>query len=97
VGIPFSRPSGLLVEPIGDGWVAFSPLSGETMMLNDETAAILEVLSEAPGDLESVCDALAADTGIPPSELMNRIAPNWIQLVEGGLVVERPPSATCSP
>lgn len=39
----FSRVDGVLVEPLGPVWVAFSPASGETTLLNDESAAILEV------------------------------------------------------
>lgn len=73
---------------MGDSWVAFSPLSGETMVLNDESAAIIEVLAESPGDVDSVCAALAADLGEDPQDLMPRIAPHWSLLVESGLVIE---------
>lgn len=75
---------------MGDSWVAFSPLSGETMVLNDESAAIIEVLSESPASIESVCATLAADLGESPQALMPRIAPHWSQLIESGLVIELP-------
>lgn len=84
----FGRAPGLLVEPLGEGWAAFSPLSGETMLINDESAAIIEVLEVTPGSIESVCARLAADLGETWESLLPRIEPHWSQLVEAGLVVE---------
>jgi PqqD family protein of HPr-rel-A system len=84
----FACAAGLRVELLGDSWIAYSPLSGETMMLNDESAAVLEVLREAPGDIASVCRTLAADLDADPEQLMERIAPAWSLLIDNGLVVE---------
>ena len=78
---------GLLIEALGDGWAAFSPLSGETMLLNDESAVIIELLSERPQDHSSLCMALSADTGLEPHELGARIDDAWPKLLEGGLIV----------
>lgn len=83
----FAPAPGLLIESLGDGWAAFSPLSGETMLLNDESAAIIELLSERPLDRNSLCMALSVDTGIEAHELGARIDDALPRLLEGGLIV----------
>ena len=60
----FARRPAVLVESVGDVWAAFSPASGETILLNVESAAILEVLADRPCDTSAVCAALATDAGI---------------------------------
>lgn len=52
---------GVEVAAIGDVWAAFSPASGETQLLNDEAAAILEVLDESPRTPQEVAEAMAKD------------------------------------
>ena len=84
----YGLPPGLVVAPLGDTWVVFSPLSGETMVLNDETAAILEVLREEPGDVATVCDTLAAELGLESSDLATSIGASWTQIIEAGLITE---------
>lgn len=84
----FAPPSGLLMAPLGGVWVAYSPLSGETMVINNETAAILEVLRERSGNLASVCEALADEVGMKPADLANTIAVSWTQILEAGLISE---------
>ncbi len=81
-------PSGLLMAPLGEVWVVYSPLSGETMVINNETAAILEVLRERPGSLASVCEELAVEVEMEPADLANTIAGTWAQIVEAGLITE---------
>lgn len=78
--------AGTLVAPVGHLWAAFSPLSGETTVLNDESAAILEVLADGPRSLEDLCASLAADTGQPPDELAPIIEACWPRLIDAGLV-----------
>lgn len=77
---------GLLVEPLDDVWAAYSPASGQTAMLNNECAAMLEVLRDGPGDPASVGAALAADCGLPAQELLPLLAAHWQQLVSSGFV-----------
>jgi PqqD family protein of HPr-rel-A system len=77
---------GLQVEPLGGGWVAFSPASGETLLLNDEAAAILEVLSGGAASMEAVYAALALDTKLRPADVAASIADSWEQFVRAGLV-----------
>ena len=82
----YARVPGVLVEPIGHLWAAFSPVTGETSLLNDESAAILEVLDERASTSAEVCSALAADSGLATDELLPAITESWQLLVEGGLV-----------
>lgn len=85
----FAREAELMVAPIGHLWAAFSPASGETLLLNDESAAILEVLESGPASSEAVCIALACDSHLKAESLAERIEPSWSRLVEAGLVKER--------
>lgn len=86
----FARTDGILVEPIGHLWAAFSPVTGETALLNDESASILEVLELAPADTTGVCALLSLDSGIAPGELLELVKTSWTQLIEAGLVRELP-------
>lgn len=82
----FALVASIRIEPIGEHWAAYSPLSGETLLLNDEGAAVLECLSHGPARTEDVAAALAADSGISPREIAERLAACWHQLVQAGLV-----------
>ncbi len=84
----FAPPAGLCLELLGDRWFAYSPLSGETSILNDEGAAVIEVLSEGPGTVESVCNGLRVDSGMDRPALVQSIDAAWSQLVQAGLIVE---------
>jgi len=86
----FARVEGILVEPIGHLWAAFSPATGETALLNDESASILEVLEIEPADTAAVCDMLSSDSGIASDELFALVDGSWQQLTESGLVRELP-------
>lgn len=89
----YAPPTGLLLATVGETWVAYSPLSGETMVLNNETAAILEILQDQPGDLASVCQVLAADLGLEAADLARTIGVPWTQIIEAGLIAEAVPAA----
>lgn len=82
----FARIVGVQVEPIGDGWVAFSPASGETLVLNDETAAVLEVLEAGAASTVGISDALAADSGVAEPTLCMVLDEGLPRLIEAGLV-----------
>jgi len=82
----YARRQALLVKPLGSGWVAYSPASGDTVLLNDESAAILEVLADGPLDTAGICAALAIDAGVEAASLTDLIADSWRMLVECGLV-----------
>jgi len=92
LSFPSPRPvryglvAGVLVEALGDGWVAYSPASGETAMLNNECAAMLEVLRETPRDSASVGATLSQDCGVPAEQLLPMLEAHWQLLVSGGFV-----------
>lgn len=88
----FARVPGLRVEAVGGAWAAFSPASGETLLLNDTSAAILEVLADGPLATSAVAERLAADAGVPHGEVAALIADHWPQLVEAGLVRQAGPA-----
>lgn len=87
----YGRRQGLQVEPLGEIWVAFSPACGETVLLNDACAALLEVLADGPATTESACLQLAQDTGDDPAALTDAVERSWNLLVESGLVEVLPP------
>ncbi|MGE5115557.1 MAG: hypothetical protein ACM3N6_03590 [Betaproteobacteria bacterium] len=84
----YVRADGLLIEPVGHLWAAFSPASFETLLLNDESAAILEVLEPGARSTEEVCSQLSVDSGIEASTLQVLVQGAWPRLVEAGLVRE---------
>ena len=78
---------GARVESLGDeGWVAYGALSGETLQLNIEAAALIEVLADGPMDEADVCDALARDTGADPDVVRAAMGDVWHELIRAGLV-----------
>lgn len=83
----YGRAAGVLVEPVGHLWAAFSQLSGETTLLNDESAAILEVLELGGSDTSGVCAALAEDSGLAAQQLVAAVEGGWPRLLEAGLVI----------
>lgn len=61
-------------------------------MLNDEGAAVLEILAMHDGMSPSlVCEALAADSGVAVSEVECAMGLAWPRLVDSGLVRQRLP------
>ncbi|MBK9234522.1 MAG: HPr-rel-A system PqqD family peptide chaperone [Rhodoferax sp.] len=84
----FSRVSGVRVEPMGRVWAAYSPATGETTLLNDECASVLEVLEAGPATTKAICAELAADIGLPAEQLGVLVNASWAQLLEAGLVRE---------
>lgn len=78
---------GVRVEPVGEQWAAWSPASGETHLLNDESAAVLELLAEH-GSLTTheAADLLADETGIDATTLSAGIDLSWLPLEWAGLI-----------
>lgn len=86
----FVRAPGVLFEPLGSVWGAYSALSGETHLLNDESVAIVEVLSvDQALSAGAVCELLALDCGLTHADVEQAIGPAWEQLIEAGLIRER--------
>ena len=78
---------GVLFEPLGDQWCVFSPASGETHLLNDTSAAVLEILKSNPAiRFEQACIVLAADVGLPVAEVEPLVTEALRTFVTAGLV-----------
>lgn len=90
----YERVEGLLAEPVGHYWAVYSPASGETALLNDECAAILEVLAAGAGDADTVSMALAEGDREEARAMAGVIEGAWPRLIEGGLVRAVGPAST---
>ncbi|HMO47441.1 MAG TPA: HPr-rel-A system PqqD family peptide chaperone [Rubrivivax sp.] len=77
---------GVRVEPLADTWAAFSALSGDTLQLNAEAAAVLELLAEGPMDDSAVCQVLAGDTQTDAAEVAQALSHVWDELLLAGLL-----------
>lgn len=93
----YGRRDGIVVEPVGDIWAAFSPASGETILLNNESAAILEVLADGPATTQQVAEVLARDTGDAVDTLLDLVDQCWNTLIENGLVQKLPDGPIIGP
>jgi hypothetical protein len=88
--LAYRRVPGVRLEALGDAWVAFSPLSGETSWINDTAAAILEVMADHAGEAvpaSAVAAALAADTGENHTTVTAALAPGWQALRLAALIL----------
>lgn len=77
---------GVLVAPVGTAWAGFSPLTGDTLILNNESAAILEVLALGPCSLAQLAAELASDSGETAEILLPMLASHCQQLAEVGFL-----------
>lgn len=83
----FHRVPGVLVESLGEFWACYSPASGQTHLLNDESAAVLEILGMHDAMSPSmVCQALGADSGVAVGEIEQTMTAAWRLLVDTGLI-----------
>lgn len=81
-----ARASCLELVPLGDIWVAFSPASAETILLNNESAAILEILADGELDLTAIAKILSLDCGVSEIELLTLIEAHCPRLIESGFL-----------
>ena len=85
----FLRAPGVLTEPLGDGWVVYSALSGETHLVNGESVEVLNALDERrPRSAAEVCQSLAALFEVDVAELEATLSGSWAALVEAGLILQ---------
>jgi PqqD family protein of HPr-rel-A system len=84
--VRYERTPGVRVESLGRAWAAFSPASGETLLLNDEAAALLEVLTDGPAHCDAVCAALAVDGDVAVAQIHAAMGDSWQQLLQAGLL-----------
>ncbi len=78
--------AGVRVTDLGALWAVFSPLSGQTLFLNTEAVAILEILRERCCGFAEVCQTLSMDTGLSAEEMQDRCRHAWQQLLDAGLL-----------
>lgn len=84
----FARVEGLRLEPIGPAWATWSPASGETHVLNDEAASVLEVLAdEGPLSTIELACTLARDIGLTPAQIEPGIQVALLALEHAGFVL----------
>ncbi len=77
---------GVLMEPLGEAWCAFSPLSVQTHLINDTSVAILEHLQAAGhATVADLCALLAEETGQPATEAAAMVAGALNTFVLAGL------------
>jgi PqqD family protein of HPr-rel-A system len=93
---------GVLLEPLGSVWVAFSPASGETHVLNESGAALIQALdASGPRSAQDVIEHLARDAGMAQAEVEGLLALTWSQYLEAGLIrredASPPPSTRVPP
>jgi PqqD family protein of HPr-rel-A system len=86
VSVRYGLAAGVSVQPLGDIWAAFSALSGETLLLNDESAAILEILMQGSACDDKVIDELAVESGTDRAKIAEALAGCWPRLLEAGLL-----------
>jgi PqqD family protein of HPr-rel-A system len=75
------------IQSLGQHWAAYSPLSGETLLLNDAAAAILEVLADGPSEEHAIAAALAADVGQSIDTVQSLMHGAADELAAAGLIV----------
>ena len=88
----YRRVEGVLAEPVGLLWAVYSPASGETALLNDESVAILEVLAAGPGDAKTVSATLSEGDRDDAVSIASVIEASWPRLIGAGLVREVRPA-----
>ena len=89
------RAPGVLTEPLGNGWVVFSALSGETHLVNDESVEVLNALDEhSPRSTHEVCHHLAVTFEVDVAEIEATLLGSWAVLIEAGLIVQSSGLAT---
>jgi PqqD family protein of HPr-rel-A system len=84
----YARSPGLRLESLGDAWAAFSARSGDTLQLNNEAAAVLEVLAQGPLSLGELAESLAQASETDPALVVARLDELWPQLLSIGFVDE---------
>lgn len=77
---------GVVCEQVGDGWMAYSPLSGHTQWLNDTSAAVLDLVSSGCTTAQAVYEVISHDTHMPVEVVSQIVSPHWDELAAAGLL-----------
>jgi PqqD family protein of HPr-rel-A system len=84
--VVYRLADGVRLEPLGNTWASYSAVSGDTVLLNNEAASILELLADGPKDAACVAATLAASTATDLAEMNEKLRIAWDQLLLAGLV-----------
>jgi PqqD family protein of HPr-rel-A system len=84
--VRLETPSEVTLEAVGPSWVAYSGLSGETHLLNDEAAALVEVFGEAPRTVSEAAQVVAADAQTSPHLIEYKLQEAAVFLRVAGLI-----------
>lgn len=83
----YSTVRGVRVEELGEVWAAYSPASGETHLINHESAVLLEwLIAHGPADAAQAATSLSVEVGVPADTLQPRIEVGWGPLLSAGLI-----------
>ena len=86
MNLRIDRAPGVRVESLGEGWVAFSALSGETHRLNPEAVAVLDLLAAGPLSEADLCALLATESSADAAEIHTTLRGVWPALEAAGLI-----------
>lgn len=85
----YARATGLKMESLGDSWAVYSARSGDTVQLNNEAAAVVEMLGEAALDEKAIAALVAEEAGVDAQQVADQLRDLWPQLVALGFVDQR--------
>ena len=78
---------GARVEELDDAWAAYSPASGETHLINLESAVLLEwLMAHGQADSATAAEGLAGEVGVSAQDLLPRLDMGWMPLLMAGLI-----------
>lgn len=84
--LEFQLAPGVRVEALDESWAAYSPVSGETLLLNTEAAAILDVLGDGSITEAGLAAVLASEVETPIEVVSRSVSAIWPQLITAGFV-----------
>lgn len=85
----YARATGLKMESLGDSWAVYSARSGDTVQLNNEAAAVLEMIGESGLDGSAVTALISKEACVDAAQVAEQLVELWPQLVALGFVDPR--------
>lgn len=85
----YARAAGLKLASLGDSWVVYCDRSGDTVQLNNEAAAVLEVIGESGLDEAAITALISKEAGVDAAQVADQLVELWPQLVALGFVDPR--------
>jgi hypothetical protein len=77
---------GVTLEAVGQMWASFSPASGETQLLNNEAAAVIEVLLELPRTLAQIDAVMSEESAVALGSITSLLEDTTFELEAAGLI-----------